>query len=72
MVTHDLTEVLLMADRIAVMKEGRILQIGTPRELLTEPAHDYVREIVEMPKRRADRLEELMQRETRDDCGKNS
>ncbi|HIA47343.1 MAG TPA: ATP-binding cassette domain-containing protein [Candidatus Hydrogenedentes bacterium] len=72
MVTHDMTEVLLMADRIAVMKEGRILQIGTPRELLTEPAHDYVREIVEMPKRRADRLEELMQRETQDDCGKNS
>ncbi|MDP6535805.1 MAG: ATP-binding cassette domain-containing protein [Gammaproteobacteria bacterium] len=60
MVTHDMTEALLMADRIAVMKEGEVLQVGTPRELLNNPAHDYVRDIVEMPKRRADRLEALM------------
>jgi osmoprotectant transport system ATP-binding protein len=60
MVTHDMTEALLMADRIAVMKDGEVLQIGTPRDLLTNPQHDYVREIVEMPKRRADRLEQLM------------
>ena len=60
MVTHDMTEALLMADRIAVMKDGEILQIGTPNELLNHPDHDYVRKIVEMPKRRADRLEELM------------
>jgi osmoprotectant transport system ATP-binding protein len=60
MVTHDMTEALLMADRIAVMKEGEVLQIGTPRELLNSPEHDYVRDIVEMPKRRADRLETLM------------
>ena len=49
-----------MADRFAVMKEGEVLQIGTPRELLNSPEHDYVRDIVEMPKRRADRLETLM------------
>ena len=61
MVTHDMTEALLMADRIAVMKEGDLLQVGTPRELLNEPEHSYVRDIVEMPKRRADRLEKLMQ-----------
>ena len=61
MVTHDMTEALLMADRIAVMKEGEVLQIGTPRELLNYPQHDYVRDIVEMPKRRADLLEQLMQ-----------
>ena len=60
MVTHDMTEALLMADRIAVMKGGEILQIGTPAELLNYPDHDYVRKIVEMPKKRADRLEELM------------
>ncbi len=60
MVTHDMTEALLMADRIAVMKEGEVLQIGTPYELLHKPAHPYVREIVEMPKRRADRLEKLL------------
>ena len=57
---RDMTEALLMADRIAVMKDGEVLQIGTPRQLLNQPEHDYVRDIVEMPKRRADRLEQLM------------
>lgn len=60
MVTHDMTEALLMADRIAVMKDGEILQIASPRELLNNPAHEYVRKIVDMPKRRADRLEAIM------------
>lgn len=63
MVTHDMTEALLLADRIAVMREGQVLQIGTPHELLTEPSHDYVREIVAMPRRKAQRLEELMRDE---------
>lgn len=62
MVTHDMTEALLMADRIAVMKAGEVLQVGTPSELLNHPAHDYVQHIVEMPKQRADRLEQLIQR----------
>ena len=43
MVTHDMTEALLLADRIAVMREGVLLQIGTPYELLHNPHHDYVR-----------------------------
>ena len=60
MVTHDMTEALLMADRISVMKGGKILQIGTPRELLNQPSHDYVREMVEIAKRRADSLDILM------------
>lgn len=60
MVTHDMTEALLMADRIAVMKDGHVLQIGTPQELLNYPEHDYVKEIVEMPKRRADKLDKLI------------
>ena len=49
-----------MAHRIAVMKDGEVLQIGSPRELINQPRHDYVKEIVEMPKRRADRLEKLI------------
>lgn len=60
MVTHDMTEALLMADRIAVMKDGKILQLGTPSELLNKPADEYVREIVDMPKRRAEMLESLI------------
>lgn len=63
MVTHDMTEALLLADRIAVMREGVVLQIGTPRELLNNPSHDYVREIVAMPRKKAQRLEELMRDE---------
>ncbi len=61
MVTHDMTEALLMADRIAVMKMGRILQLGTPGELLNEPADDYVQEIVEMPRRRAELIDQLIE-----------
>ena len=63
MVTHDMTEALLLADRIAVMRRGVVLQVGTPHELLTNPAHDYVREIVAMPRKKAQRLEELMRDE---------
>ncbi len=61
MVTHDMTEALLMADRIAVMDAGRILQTGTPHELLARPAHDFVRRLVQTPRRQADRLAELAQ-----------
>ena len=59
MVTHDMTEALLMADRIAVMKDGRLLQLGTPRELMTQARDEYVRALMQTPKRQADRLEAL-------------
>lgn len=60
LVTHDMTEAMLMADRIAVMRRGEVLQIGAPSELLNRPARGYVRRLVEMPKRRAERLEERL------------
>jgi osmoprotectant transport system ATP-binding protein len=60
MVTHDMTEALLMADTVAVMRDGKLLQTGSPRDLLNHPTHEYVREMVEMPKRKADRLEALL------------
>ncbi|RKD29012.1 quaternary amine ABC transporter ATP-binding protein [Thermohalobacter berrensis] len=46
-ITHDLDEALKLGDRIAVMKDGEIVQIGTPEEILTNPANDYVREFVQ-------------------------
>ncbi len=46
-ITHDLDEALKMGDRIAIMKDGKIAQIGTPTEILTKPADEYVRSFVE-------------------------
>lgn len=60
MVTHDMTEALLMADRIAVMKDGEIVGLGTPQAMMSDPPHDYIRALMEMPKRQADRIEELV------------
>ena len=46
-ITHDLDEALKLGDRIAIMKDGRVVQIGTSEEILTEPADDYVRSFVQ-------------------------
>ncbi|MFT5113644.1 MAG: glycine betaine/proline transport system ATP-binding protein [Parasphingorhabdus sp.] len=43
-ITHDFDEAIRLADRIAIMKDGEIIQIGTPEELVLDPATDYVRE----------------------------
>jgi osmoprotectant transport system ATP-binding protein len=53
LVTHDMTEAVLLADRIALMRDGRLVQVGTPRELLSKPADDFVRAMAESPRRRA-------------------
>lgn len=45
-ITHDLDEAIRIADRVAIMENGRIIQIGTPEELVTAPATDYVRRFV--------------------------
>ncbi|MYL51159.1 glycine betaine/L-proline ABC transporter ATP-binding protein ProV [Halobacillus litoralis] len=46
-ITHDLDEALRIGDRIALMKDGRIVQIGTPEEILVNPANEYVEKFVE-------------------------
>jgi len=46
-ITHDLDEALRLGDRIALMKDGSIVQIGTPEEILVKPANDYVEKFVE-------------------------
>lgn len=43
-ITHDINEALKLADRIAIMRDGRIVQIGTPADIVLRPVDDYVRE----------------------------
>jgi glycine betaine/proline transport system ATP-binding protein len=43
-ITHDFDEAIRLADRIAIMKDGEIIQIGTPEDLVTRPATEYVAE----------------------------
>lgn len=56
-VTHDLFEALRIADRVAVMHEGRIEQVGTPAELLSHPATPFVAQLMDKPRRAADLLQ---------------
>ncbi|MCX4144356.1 betaine/proline/choline family ABC transporter ATP-binding protein [Paraburkholderia madseniana] len=51
-ITHDLDEALRIGNRIAILRDGKLVQEGTPNEILTRPADDYVRRFVE---RRSDR-----------------
>lgn len=46
-ITHDLDEALKMGDRIAIMKDGEIVQIGTPEEIMTNPVNAYVSNFVQ-------------------------
>jgi glycine betaine/proline transport system ATP-binding protein len=43
-ITHDFDEAIRLADRIAIMKDGEVIQVGTPEELVVRPATDYVAE----------------------------
>lgn len=45
-VTHDIDEAIKISDRIAIMRDGKLIQVGTPDEILTTPADDFVREFI--------------------------
>ncbi len=60
MVTHDMTEALLLADRIAVMRQGVLVGMGSPRQILLNPSHPYVAALMETPKRQADQVESIL------------
>jgi osmoprotectant transport system ATP-binding protein len=62
MITHDVTEAILLADRIAVMRSGQLLAQGTPTEL-SNSADPYVGELLRTPRRQAERLKILLPRE---------
>ena len=59
MITHDMTEAILLADRVAVMRAGRLLAQGTPSEL-SNSDDAYVGELLRTPRRQAERLAELL------------
>ena len=46
-VTHDLDEAVKMGNRIAIMRDGRLIQVGTPEEIVTHPVDDYVEQFVQ-------------------------
>jgi osmoprotectant transport system ATP-binding protein len=60
MITHDMTEALLIADRIAVMHAGAIAAVGTPQALTAQTQSDFVQTLMQTPRRQADRLGRLM------------
>ncbi len=59
MVTHDMAEALIMADQVAVMRDGLIVQCGSPAQLLKSPADDYVAALLDTPRRQMRRIAEL-------------
>lgn len=72
-VTHDMNEALRLADRIAIMKDGQLLQVDQPQEILRHPANKYVRDffkgslgndLYETPLRQAALFNEFKQKET--------
>src|SRR5690625_6501229 len=46
-ITHDINEEFKLGDRIAVMKDGHVVQIGTPEEIIDEPANDYIVDFIQ-------------------------
>ena len=59
MITHDMMEALLLADRIAVMREGRLIADGTPDAMMAHTGDDFVSELMQTPRRQAERLNAL-------------
>ncbi|WP_327285973.1 glycine betaine/L-proline ABC transporter ATP-binding protein [Streptomyces sp. NBC_01278] len=69
-ITHDLAEALRLGDRIALMRDGRIVQLGTPEEIVGSPADDYVRDFVrDVPREQVLTVRSAMRPATADTAG---
>jgi len=67
-ITHDLSEALKLGDRIVIMRDGAVVQMGTPDELVGAPADDYVRDFVrDVPKSHVMTVRWIMRDQTPDD-----
>ena len=60
MVTHDVLEAVLLADRIVVMREGAIVASGTPHEMMNERSDAGVRKLMDMPRRQMTRVAAML------------
>ncbi|MFE1951358.1 glycine betaine/L-proline ABC transporter ATP-binding protein [Streptomyces sp. NPDC059524] len=70
-ITHDLNEALRLGDRIALMRDGRIVQLGTPEEIVGAPADDYVREFVrDVPREQVMTVRRAMRPADSDEAGR--
>ncbi|MFJ8634397.1 glycine betaine/L-proline ABC transporter ATP-binding protein [Streptomyces sp. NPDC093568] len=69
-ITHDLSEALKLGDRIALMRDGRVVQLGTPEEIVGSPADDYVREFVrDVPREQVLTVRTAMRTASADEAG---
>ena len=60
-ITHDFLEAIKMGDHIAIMKDGEFVQIGTPEEIVANPADDYVRDFsVDVPRHKVLTVKSIM------------
>ena len=60
MITHDALEAVLLADRIVVIRDGHVIADGTPHDLMGDDTDPYVHELMQTPRRQAERLRDLM------------
>jgi glycine betaine/proline transport system ATP-binding protein len=68
-ITHDFDEALKIADRIAVLKDGAVVQMGKPEEIVLNPANEHVEEFVrDVNKARAIHVRTIMERDASEPC----